>query len=153
MMEEENQGKSSSDQLRQVLDKLSTDQIRFIVARQEFSTDKETAKQIGIKPDTVSQWKYKGVPINEAVRLMAMGGLVVAQEMRRRSLAKAMLVKVEGLDENDTRVRQNVATEIIEWEMGKAKQGLDLTSKGERIGPIIFLPAVDRDNEEGSDEH
>ena len=34
------QEKSSSDELVQVLARLSTDQVRFVVARQEFSTDK-----------------------------------------------------------------------------------------------------------------
>ena len=32
-----------------------------------------------------------------------------------------MAVKVKGLDESDARVRQSVATELIEWEMGKAR--------------------------------
>ena len=131
-----NQEKSSSDKLHQVLGKLSTDQVRFIVARQEFSTDKEAAIEIGVKPDTVSQWKHKGVPIDEAVRLMAMDGLIVAQEVRRRNLAKAMLVKVEGLDESNPRIRQNVATEIIEWEMGRATQRQEVS--GEDGGPLAI---------------
>ena len=136
------QEKSSSDTLEQVLDRLSTDQIRFIVARQEFSTDKEAAQAIGIKPDTVYQWKHKGVPIDSAVRLMAMDGVVVATEMRRRNLAKAMLVKVAGLDEKDVKVRQGVATEIIEWEMGKAKQKQEIS--GPDDGPLTII--IERDN-------
>ena len=122
MAEKMNQEESSSDELQQVLDKLTIDQIRFIVARQQFSTDKEAAKQIGVKPDTVYQWKHKGIPIDEAVRLMAMDGLVVAQHVRRKALAKAMLVKVGGLDSSNEGARQRAATEIIEWEMGKAEQ-------------------------------
>ena len=117
-----NQEKSSSDALAQVVARLSTDQIRFVVARQEFSTDKEAAEAIGVKPDTVYQWKHKGHPIDEAVRLMAMDGIIVASELRRRNLAKAMAVKVAGLDSSEERTRQSVSTEIIEWEMGKATQ-------------------------------
>lgn len=132
----ENQEKSSSDELEQVLDKLSIDQIRFIVARQQFSTDKEAAEEIGIKPDTVYQWKHKGVPIDEAVRLMAVDGVVLAQHIRRKNLAKAMLVKTGGLDSGDERVRQGAATEIIEWEMGKAKQKTELT--GGDGGPLLI---------------
>jgi len=128
MTNEERQAKSSSDELEKVLCELTIDQIRFVVARQEFATDKETAEEIGIAPATVSQWKYKGAPIDEAVRLMALDGILVARELRRRNLAKAMAVKVAGLDEKDARLRQGVATEIIEWEMGKAtqKQELDI---------------------------
>lgn len=117
-----NQEKSSSDQLEQVLARLTADQIRFIVARQEFSTDKEAAEEIGIKPDTVYQWKHKGHPIDQAVRLMAIDGVIVAKHLRRRNLAKAMSVKVAGLNSGDERVRQGVATEVIEWEMGRPAQ-------------------------------
>ena len=122
MKDQANQEKSSSDELGQVVARLTTDQIRFVVARQEFSTDKEAAVEIGIKPDTVYQWKHKGAPIDQAVRLMALDGIVVASELRRRNLAKAMAVKVAGLDSIKENTRQGVATEIIEWEMGKATQ-------------------------------
>ena len=121
------QGKSNSSELEQVLERLSTEQIRFVVARQEFSTDKEAAEAIGLKPQSVSQWKNKGFPIDEAVRLMALDGVVVATKIRRRNLAKAMMVKVAGMDSRDERVRQSVATEIIEWEMGRATQKAEVT--------------------------
>jgi len=102
------------------------DQIRFVVARQEHPTDKETAEAISISPDTVKYWKRNGAPIDETCTLMALDGLIVASDLRRRNLAKAMMVKVSGLDlEDDERLRQSVASEIIEWELGKAKQGLE----------------------------
>jgi hypothetical protein len=121
------QEKYTSSELEQVLDTLSTEQIRFVVARQEFSTDKEAAEAIGIKPNTVYQWKNKGALVDDAVRLMALDGVVVASRVRRRNLAKAMMVKVAGLDSKDERMRQSTATEIIEWEMGKATQKQELT--------------------------
>jgi len=129
-----NQEKSSFDELEQVLAELTVDQIRFVVARQEFSTDKEAAGEIGIKPDTVYQWKYKGCPIDEALRLMALDGVIVAKHLRRRNLAKAMAVKVAGLNSDEERTRQSVATEIIEWEIGKAKQPTEIS--GRDGGPI-----------------
>ena len=126
---------STTDALAETISNLTTDQIRFVVARQEFSTDRETAEEIGISPETVKGWKYRGAPIDKAVALMAADGLVVARELRRRHLAKAMAVKVAGLDSGKENIRQNVATEVIEWEMGKAtqKQRVDVTSKGEQI--------------------
>ena len=127
MSDQTNQEKSSSSQLETVLGQLSTDQIRFVVARQEFATDKEAAQEIGVKPDTVYQWKHRGVPIDDAVRLMAMDGIIVAKELRRRNLAKAMAVKVAGLDSPKEPTRQGVATEIIEWEMGRAAQRQELS--------------------------
>lgn len=108
-----------------VMARLSTDQIRFVVKRQECATDREAAEAIGISPSTVKNWKYDGAPVDDAVRLMATDGLVVASELRRRSLAKAMGVKVKGLDSESERIRQGVASEIIEWEMGRAKQPVE----------------------------
>ena len=125
-----------TETLAETVGNLTTDQIRFIVARQEFATDKEAAEEIGISPETVKSWKYRGAPIDEAVRLMAGDGIVVATELRRRNLAKAMAVKVAGLDESDSKLRQGVATEIIEWEMGKATQKVE--SKGETENRLII---------------
>ncbi len=133
-LSKENPGLSISDQLASALAQLSTDQIRFVVARQECATDKEAAEAIGIKPDTVYHWPDA---VKEAVRLMASDGIVVATHVRRRNLAKAMLAKVAGLDSMDENVRQRVATEIIEWEMGKAKQPIDQHT--EHSGSVVVV--------------
>jgi hypothetical protein len=131
---------SISEQLAAILDQLSTDQIRFVIARQEFKTDKEAAESIDLKPDTVYHWKSReGAPLNEAVRLMAGDGLVIAQHLRRRNLAKAMAVKVAGLDSKDERMRQGIATEIIEWEMGKAEQPQKHTGTGDEGEFIVHI--------------
>ena len=122
-------GEQTSEQLAAILDKLTIDQIRFVVARQEFATDREAALEIEMRPNTPAQWKHRGVPIDEAVRLIAVDGIVVAREVRRKALAKAMLIKTAGLDDENVRIAQGVATEIIEWEMGKATQRAELTGK------------------------
>ena len=111
--------KPISDTLETVLAQLSTDQIRFVVARSECATDKEAARAVGIRADTVYHWP---AIVRDAVRLMAEDGLQTALHVRRRNLAKAMLVKVAGLDSEDERIKQATATEIIEWELGKATQ-------------------------------
>lgn len=110
------------EDLELLLEELTTEQIRFVVARQECATDKEGAKAIGVSAGTVKNWKYAGTPIDEAIRLMALDGVVVALHLRRKALAKAMLVKHGGLDSKDERIQQGTATEIIEWELGKATQ-------------------------------
>ena len=123
--------KGTDSNLDAVLNKLTVDQVRFVVNRLNFTTDKESAKEIGVSVDTVKKWKYKGAPIDEAVRLLARDGLVIAQHIRRRNLAKAMQVKVDGLDVKDNHIKQRVATEIIDWEMGKARQDIKHTGTGE----------------------
>ena len=127
--QQEKAEKYTSEQLRDVLEQLSVDQIRFIVARQEFATDKEAAEAVDIAPQTVYRWP---AIVKEASRLMAVDGLVTAQHLRKRHVAKAMLVKTGGLDSDSEGIRQRVATEIIEGEMGKAAQ----TIKSEHSGEI-----------------
>jgi len=121
----------TSEALEQTLGELTTDQIRFAVARQECATDKEAAEAVGISVRTVYNWPDV---VKEAVRLMAFDGLVVAAHVRRRNLAKAMQVKVAGLDDEDAGLRQRVATEIIDWEMGKPTQHQEVS--GPKGGPI-----------------
>jgi hypothetical protein len=108
-----------SDDLDAVLARLTLDQIRFVVARQECATDREAARMVGVSESTVYRWPDD---VKEACRLMAGDGVTTALHLRRRSLAKAMAVKAKGLDSDDEKIRQGVATEIIEWELGKATQ-------------------------------
>jgi len=118
--EQENPVKNcTSDELARILGELSMEQIRWIIARQEHATDKEAAEAIGVSVRTVYNWPDT---VKEAARLMAADGLIAATHIRRRHLAKAMAVKVAGLDSDDERLRQGVATEVIEWEMGRATQ-------------------------------
>jgi hypothetical protein len=133
-MTESNQKKTknsiSDTDLDRLLSGLTMNQIRFIIARQECSTDKEAAEAINITPDTVYHWKSRDkVPINEVLQAMAADGLVTALHIRRRALDKAMLVKVAGLDSENEHIRQRSSTEIIEWETGKANQPIE--HKGE----------------------
>lgn len=127
---DENRQNHATDDLDALCQRLTADQIRFVIARQEYNSDKAAGEFLGISPHTIKDWKYKGAPIDEAVKLFALDGLVIARNIRRRSLAKAMLVKVAGLDSDDERLRQSVSTEIIEWEMGKAQQAIRHSGTG-----------------------
>jgi len=117
----ENAEKSISEQLKDALARLSKDQLRFVIALQDYPSKKEAAEAIGIKPDTAYRWNGD---VEEAARLMALDSIAAARQMRRRALAKAMAVKIAGLDSEDERIRQSVSTEIIEGELGKAAQPL-----------------------------
>ena len=139
MTQEESQtnpNESMSEQLGAVLEQLTTDQIRFVIARQEYATDKEAAEAIGLKPDTVYHWP---AIIKEAVRLMAYDGMTTALHLRKRALAKAMAVKVAGLDSNKEATRQGVATEIVEWELGKATQPTQNDNSGDMRVTVQFV--------------
>ena len=126
----ENPQKSISDELNAIMAQLTTDQVRYVVARMEYPTKGEAAKAIGMKPDTIYRWPEN---VERAVELMVMDVAESARAIRKRNLIKAMAVKVHGLDSNDEATRQKVATELIEWELGKAGQPRDITSAGEKL--------------------
>ena len=132
MMDENVQNGTDISRLAEVIKQLTSTQLRFVIARNDSKSDKEAAEIIGISPSTVKNWDNKAI-VDEAIMLMLLDGVITARELRRRNLAKAMAVKVAGLDSVDEKLRQSVATEIVEWEMGKAQGSVDVTSKGEQI--------------------
>lgn len=129
-MEESGKIRSESERLAEILSELSSVQLRFVVARVETRSDPEACKAINLSYHTVKNWPEKQL-INEAVRLMVHDGVITALEIRRRNLAKAMAVKAQGLESVDEKIRQAAATEIIEWELGKATQRNESKLAGE----------------------
>jgi phage terminase large subunit len=129
------------EKLKTTLHGLSMTQIRFVIARLECKSDKDAAEAIQISANTVKQWDNKA-EVDEAVKLMRFDGIVTALEIRRRNLAKAMAVKVAGLESDSEKIRQESATEIIEWELGKAAPPTDDNASGTKAGNALsFLPA------------
>jgi hypothetical protein len=138
---------SNQTRLQEILGQLSLAQIRFIVARNETKSDKDAAEMIGISPGYVKQWNVDGSKalIDEALVLMAHDGVITALEIRRRNLAKAMAVKAAALDSDNEKIRQDAATEIIEWELGKATQRSELTGKDGGAIPLeVYQKALDK---------
>lgn len=114
----------------EIFGKLSKDQLRFVVAMQECRSKKEAAKNLKINIGTIYNWP---AIVDEAISLLALDITEAARQMRKSALAKAVAVKIAGLDSDDEAIRQKAATEIIEAELGKPAQALDLTSKGDKI--------------------
>lgn len=123
-----------------VFKKLSKDQLRFVVAMQDCNSKKEAAKMIGLNPNSVYNW---GDEVDDAIMALALDITQSAREMRKKALAKAVAVKLAALDSDDERIRQAAATEIIEAELGKAKQAMDLTTGGDKI--FVTLKSGDED--------
>lgn len=139
---------STTEQLKAVLAKLNHNQLRFVVAMQESTNKAEAAEKIDIQANTVYRWPDE---VDEAIRLMSLDIEESAREIRRRAVAEAMMVKLDGLRSADETTRQKAATEIIEWVLGKAQQPVDMTTKGEKLaGPYVYpvsLPEVREDGE------
>lgn len=125
--------KCISDRLQELLPQLSRDQLRFVTAMQEHQTKGEAAKAIGLKPHTVYGWP---AIVDEVISLVAQDAVETAKQIAVQNLVKAMMVKVAGLDSKDEATRQKVATELVEWSLGKATQktelggSVEITTKG-----------------------
>ena len=65
--------------------------------------------------------------------------------MRKNAVLKAIAVKVKLLDSDEESIRSKAATEIIEWELGKATQPTELTGKN---GGAIETKDVSLDDDE-----
>jgi transposase len=113
-------------ELDEILKTLSVDQLRYIVARQEYSSKRDAAKAINMSYSTVTKWDER---VDRAAELMALDGVHVARAILRKTLPKAMAVKAGGLDSDNERIRQDAATEIIDREFGKSVQKNELTGK------------------------
>ena len=129
--------KSTSERLSEIIPQLTTNQRRFIVAMQGCPTKKEAADSIGLEPNTVYGWPDI---VDEAIDLVTRDVIEAARQLRKSGLLKAIMVKLAGLDNDDDAFRQRIATEIIEWEMGKAELPIE-----HRGGVHIYLP----DNQRG----
>ena len=118
------QNDETNEELQTILRQLSPAQIEFVIARADSDTDKEAARVCGILYNTVLNWSRTSAKklVDRAVQLMKYDGVITAMELRRRNLARAMAVKVAGLESRNERVRQACATEIIEGMLGKAEQ-------------------------------
>lgn len=122
-------GKPISEELAKWLRQLTIEQKRFVILRPEFTTDKEAAEAVGISPNTASKWRREVEGVEEAIDAVMNDTLSFALEMRRQALAKAMATKIAGLESEKEKVRRSVATELIEWELGKATQPHEMDLK------------------------
>lgn len=107
--------------LQQLLAQLSQEQLRFVAAMQLCVSKKEAAISIGIQPNTVYKWPSV---VDEVLGLINEDHLQATRDLARQALFKAMVTKIDALDSDDDNTRQKAATELIEWNLGKALQPL-----------------------------
>lgn len=126
-MENENQAKPHTDNIFSQLSKL---QWRFVTAMVENPAfnKKEAAEHLKIKPDTVYRWPDY---VDQAIDLARLNIHNAALEMRKQAVLQAVAVKIKLLESSDENVRSKAASEIIEWELGKALQPVE--TRGEII--------------------
>ena len=112
-------------QISDILDQLSYNQQRFLIARLESDTDAEAANKIGIDPTTVGKWIDQRELIKRAMTLVSLDAFNGAWAVIRRHAIKAAMVKAKGLDSKDERIAQQSAKEILEWVIDLPVQPVD----------------------------
>ena len=120
---------------------LDHNQRRFVVAMQECPTKAEAAKAIGVKPNTIYKWPDT---VDDAIQLLATSIADAACDIIAQATAKAAMVKVVGLDSGDERIRQGVASEILDRRLGTAVQKSEVglsESTRQLLAPFFALAA------------
>lgn len=119
--------KSTSERLALLWRQLSHNQRRFVIASQEYANKKDAAAAIGVEPNTVYRWPKI---VDDAIEAFSDSIVDSAAAMLSEAAAKAAAVKVAGLDSDNEKIRQDVATEIIDRVMGKATQRQEVEHSG-----------------------
>ena len=127
MSKENNTETPENQHIDDVFSLLSSSQWRFVTAMVENPSysKKDGAAHIGITADTVYRWPEY---VNEAIAKARQNVHDAALSRRKQAVLKAVAVKIALLDSEDESVRSRAASELIEWELGKA------TNKTEHTG-------------------
>lgn len=107
-----------SVRFQEIWHQLTDVQRRFLIARTQHPSKHQAALSIGLQPDTVYHW---GPLINEALALIQAQILQTAVIQLSQVVARAALIKTQGLDLADPRLQQQVATEILDRVLGKPR--------------------------------
>lgn len=137
---------TASDELSKVLRQLTDKELHYVVARMQCDSEQQAATLMGLTRRALyARYDGRWEIIRRAVTLAIQDGVITSLEMRRRALLDAMQVKISGLNSRSEAVRQRTATEIIEWQLGKATQPTELTGKGGGAIPLeLFGSAIGR---------
>lgn len=126
------------DNLQAELDQLTDQRLDYVRARSMVNTDSEGYRNAGIAKASFYTW-----PSDEREKLNA-----IAQWLKRQTVVRALMVmqdaaeeaariKVSGLKSRDERIRQSAATDILDRNLGKPSQSIDMTSGGEKLEIVV----------------
>lgn len=110
--------------LQELIATFTADQLNYLAVRPFCKYDKEAAKMIGLAAETVSRWTNKA-DIDEAVRLMAVDGVIVASEILRRHLPEAAYAVIVELKHKRADIRLKAAKEILDRGGAAATQRIE----------------------------
>lgn len=124
---------------------LSHNQQRFAIAMLSSSTKREAAQSVGLEPNTVYSWNGD---IDAVVEFMRNNAAQAALGIVRASATKAAMIKAAGLDSDNEKIRQDVATEILDRNLGKPTQRTEHTGSDGGPIPIQFIRIAKPDDDD-----
>ena len=116
--------------------RLSHNQQRFAVAMLQCASKKEAAEMIGLEPQTVYRWNGD---VEQIVAFMRNDYAAAAVGILAANNAKAAMVKIAGLDSDNEKIRQDVASEILDRNLGKATQRQEVTGAAGAPLEIVYV--------------
>lgn len=129
------------DDLRQLLRPLTPEQLRYFTIRMRVASDAEAARELGVSPDTILNWKHRlraehGIDLDELRKAVATEEVVTAFEILRRAAPLAAQVMVDGLTDPDRWVRLQSAREVLEREGVRQSEVMEL-DVGDKLATIL----------------
>ncbi len=122
------------DDLRTVLNGLQDKQLAYVLSRAKSVSTAEALRNAGLGKNVYYKWtEEERAHLEEVAYRLQREQAVQAMLVLQDAVKQAAEVKVSGLKSRDERVKQNVATEILDRTVGKATDKLDVTTSGNTI--------------------
>lgn len=117
----------SIGEVKDLLRHLSPIQIKYVIGMMYHKNQADALMATGIDIAVVRSWprEIRDV-IDKAISMIAWDTVQFARQLMKEYVLQAVLVKISGLNSEDELVRQKTATELIEWESGKAKTRMQI---------------------------
>jgi len=139
------------EDLTDIFTQLTVEQARFVVARLDSRSDREAAEKIGVAPRTVYNWPPETrALIKQAIDCYLSNVTAAALGLLRSAVLKATLIKVEDLDADDARIRQDAATEILDRVLGRPRLAVDLDGGPIEVKGYVTISPDQWDEEESA---
>lgn len=121
-------------ELAEILGKLTADQLRYVAARVKCNSDREACRMARVSESTLYRWKQRGVPVDEAVRLVALDGVALARAQLERASVEAVEVLLDDLRaRRHSKIRQDAARDILDRAGMRGVRQVDVTSGGQPL--------------------
>jgi hypothetical protein len=120
--------------LRTEINQLSDLRLDYVMARSRVTSDAQGIRESGVNKTTFYSWsEEERNKLNDIAQRLKRDTALKALTIIQNAAEEAAKVKVAGLKSRDERVKQGVATEILDRGVGKVTDKVDVTSAGEKI--------------------